>query len=138
MIWIQKQDTFIVIIWGKNWSQRWNMETKPWQLHIPWKTKSPFWFYLIEDINNGIVIWWHIISYTVYNCPNAQKYRVNKMHIGPGSRDRYEFHWPDIIDLILNLMIWLQKRDTFIVIIWGKNGVRGEIWRQNHDKLHIP
>ena len=25
-----------------------------------------------------------IISYTVYNCPNTEKYRVNKIHIGRG------------------------------------------------------
>jgi hypothetical protein len=25
------------------------------------------------------------ISYTVYNCPNTEKYRVNKIHIGRGS-----------------------------------------------------
>ena len=25
-----------------------------------------------------------IISYTVYNCPNTEKYRVNKIHIGLG------------------------------------------------------
>jgi len=24
------------------------------------------------------------ISYTVYNCPNTEKYRVNKIHIGRG------------------------------------------------------
>ena len=45
---------------------------------------------------------------------------------------------PYTVDLILNLMIWIQKQDKFIVIIWEKNGVRGEIWRQNHDKFHIP
>ena len=37
-----------------------------------------------------------IISYTVHNCPNTKKYRVNKLHIGRGSRARYEFYWPDI------------------------------------------
>ena len=26
----------------------------------------------------------HTISYTVYNCPNTEKYRVNKIHIDPG------------------------------------------------------
>jgi hypothetical protein len=36
------------------------------------------------------------ISYTVYNCPNTEKYRVNQIHIGRGSRVRYEFYWPDM------------------------------------------
>ena len=26
------------------------------------------------------------ISYTVYNCPNTEKYRVNKIHIGRGEQ----------------------------------------------------
>ena len=29
----------------------------------------------------------YIISYTVYNCPNMEKYRVNKTHIGRGESD---------------------------------------------------
>jgi hypothetical protein len=29
-----------------------------------------------------------IISYTVYNCPNTEKYRVNKIHIGRGEANK--------------------------------------------------
>ena len=32
------------------------------------------------------------ISYAVYNCPNTEKYRGNKIHIGRDSRARYEFY----------------------------------------------
>ena len=35
------------------------------------------------------------VTVTVYNCPNTEKYRVNKIHIGIRLA-RYEFYWPDI------------------------------------------
>jgi hypothetical protein len=31
--------------------------------------------------------YWNNISYTVYNCRNTEKYRVNKIHIGRGEAE---------------------------------------------------
>jgi hypothetical protein len=76
----------------KNMSQRWNMETKPWQIPYPmenWK------------------------SYTVYNCPNTEKYRVNKIHIGLGCLARYEFYWPDIFR-VTNLS-WFCNQTSYLM-----------------------
>jgi hypothetical protein len=38
-----------------------------------------------------------IISYTVYNCPNMEKYRVNKIHIGRGEAPRLDMNFIDPI-----------------------------------------
>ena len=39
-------------------------------------------FCLINKNNPQQLMSLNTISYTVYNCPNTKKYRVNKMHIG--------------------------------------------------------
>ena len=41
--------------------------------------------------------WLYTISYTVYNCPNTEKYRVNKIHIGRGEAEK-----PSPICILLN------------------------------------
>jgi hypothetical protein len=48
------------------------------------------------NIINGVSTYKKNISYTVNNCPNTEKYRMNKIHIGRGEIARYEFYWPDI------------------------------------------
>jgi hypothetical protein len=133
---------------GEIWRQNYD------KFHIPSKT---------EDI----------ISYTVYNCPNTEKYRVNKIHIGLGCitnlswfcnqtsylmfsiLGQWIYHDFDIVlinfsaifysvnsnylpytvDLILNLMIWIQKQDKFIVIIWKKWSQR---WNMETKLWQIP
>ena len=53
------------------------------------------------------------ISYTVYNCPNTEKYRVNKIHIGLGCLARYEFYWPDIFR-VTNLS-WFCNQTSYLM-----------------------
>ena len=100
MIWIQKQDKFIVIIW-KKWSQRWNI------FHIPWKTERwDTWLYGFKY--KFIVLIWKTLDMR-FGC----KIRINSLHsvqlsliqkisgqwnsyrarLRPA---RYEFYWPDI------------------------------------------
>ena len=43
-----------------------------------------FWNYWYTNFMNMVL---YIISYTVYNCPNTEKYRVNKIHIGLGEAE---------------------------------------------------
>ena len=66
------------------------------------------------------------ISYTVYNCPNTEKYWVNKIHIGRGeyrarwSRARYEFYWPDIFRIrtivhCLTNVSWFCNQTSYLM-----------------------
>jgi hypothetical protein len=60
------------------------------------------------------------ICYTVYNCPNTETYRVNKIHIGLGCLARYEFYWPDIfrirtiVHCITNLS-WFCNQTSYLM-----------------------
>ena len=62
MIWIQKQDKFIVIIW-KKWSQRWNMETKLWQIPYPMENwKMRYMVVWIQNHDKFIVLIWKTLD----------------------------------------------------------------------------
>ena len=66
------------------------------------------------------------ISYAVYNCPNTEKYRGNKIHIGRDSRARYEFYWPNIFRIrtivhsVTNLSWFCNQISYLIFSILGQ------------------
>jgi hypothetical protein len=60
------------------------METKPWQIPYPMENwKMRYMVVWIQNHDKFIVLIWKTLDMR-YNCPNTEKYRVNKIHIGRG------------------------------------------------------
>jgi hypothetical protein len=86
VVWIQNHDKLIVLIW-KTLDMRFGCKIRinllhSVQLSCTLTITPPMRFAVYEDIHPSL-----IVLVTVYNCPNTEKCRVNKIHIGRGEAE---------------------------------------------------